>query len=143
MKRLALVALLSACSSDPSIDGTWALTLNDACGMGITFDSKAGSYATSVLCTLQTGAGADVEYGDATFADGNVTMIPRRASCPSAMHSSDTSAYSFKGGKLVLASTTGPVGVFERPPEGPPPSTIVQTGCWDMGVFTPHAVEPL
>lgn len=149
MKRalLALALSLACGKSDPGLDGTWGIQLNQACGVVLTLDTKAGSYVTQLICGLAGGGfGSDFEAGTADFSrSGVIAMMPTRVSCPTGAHTSDVSTYNFDNGHLVLSSAQGgAVGVFEHAPAGGSSgNALLLLGCWEMGTFTQHPVQPL
>jgi hypothetical protein len=146
MVAAALGILAGACGGDgPTIDGGWSLPLGGTCGVVMTFDTGKKWYASQLFCqTTASGFGSEVESGDADFSvPGKVTMVPRETSCPTSDHSTDTAGYSFSGKRLILAGPQGSV-FFDPIPDGPvDQSASIQYGCWDMGAFRAHPVQPL
>jgi hypothetical protein len=146
---MAMVAVLGAAgcggNGEPSIDGMWEAELNSGCAAVLAFDTHERSYGAMVFC--QTGpasVGGDLEEGDADFsAAGMVKGTPRRASCPSSDHTPSTAHYSFSAEQLVF-STDGGSLILNRVKEMASTMTgTVSWGCWNMGAFEPHPVQPL
>lgn len=145
---LALAATLGGCGGDDqsSIDGTWIVSLNDACAVGATFDSHAGAYAFQLLCALSsTLAGDEIEAGTADFSvSGKISVHPKRASCLTSDHSAETETFSFTGAQLDLVTPVG-VLLMDRVPSNTTVmgGAIITTGCWTMAGFVPHPMQDL
>jgi hypothetical protein len=147
MKRLLLAAMiLGGCGGDgPSLDGTWGVQVNQFCAGGWTFDTKGGTYASELLCTLGGNrVGNELETGTATYGVDSLTVFPKRASCPTSEHVPEAINYSFDNGRLILTSTrAGVTFVLERVPEGGTATAVIVTGCADPTGFVPHPVDTL
>ena len=141
-----VVLALAGCGGDdgPDINGTWIAELNSSCALGLTFDTGAKIYVVQTLCRLTSGTLADqLEGGDADFSvSGQVTMTPRKSSCPGADARPTTAQYSFQGKNLGIVDDSGIV-ILEPNDSTGGGSAVAQFGCFDMGTFTPHPVESL
>jgi hypothetical protein len=153
MKHAATVVMATALlggggcggGGEPSIDGIWAAELNSGCAAILGFDMKERSYGSMVFCqTGPTSIGGDLEEGDADFSTvGMVKGTPKRASCPSSDHAPSTAHYSFSGEQLVFSTDSGSIILNRVKDMASTMTGTVSWGCWNMGAFEPHPVQPL
>jgi hypothetical protein len=141
---VAMVVVGCGGGDEQGLEGGWVAEFG-ACLIGVNFDVGAKGYVGQFICPLDNGTvGDELEGGDADFSvHGKVTMVPRRASCLTADHSTETATFSFSGENLVMAY---PQGVISFQPNKAPaggPSAILQFGCLNAGVFERHPIQEL
>ena len=141
---MVVAMVLFGCGSDePSINGNWYAEVNGACGIAATFVVSKSTYSIGMICSLSNGSfGMEMEVGDADFSvPGQVSLVPRKATCPTSDHTSETDAYSFNGSSLVIVAPSGAVAFKPNRESGG--EGAVSFGCWTMGTLEPHPLKDL
>lgn len=143
-----LLALVVGCGGadqstpEQQVVGSWLFTSADGnSGFGAVFKDD-GTYTSAILvASSSTSAEAEVEKGTYSATDTQITFTPNEFSCagPDAIYAAP---YKVDGQSLVL--TLGSNVVIMAPNTDPASSNgLLQTGCFNAGVFTPQAVAPV
>ncbi len=144
----ALCALGCAENTPPSpaerLIGAWYLEgAPPPCAFGAVFGAD-GAYEAVRLCPLEGGTwGAELEEGDYSASDEEISFTPRRNSCRSMRSDEPYSLdYAFPSDDTLRVRQASGVLILERAPRATPNGVSVAYGCNEDGHFIAEDLGP-